>query len=268
MVRGTVFCVGALIVMNTKICKECKKEFNIRGVKRASVAIFCSLKCYNNNKRYVIKEGVKNNMLTSIKEADSEVQYCRGKEGSIRKIVCRCDCGNIITTRLINFLHGITKSCGCLTIKQSEINIGAKTHGLSRHPLYVVWSNMIDRCKNPKCAAYKNYGGRGVKVCDEWVNDFTEFYNWSINNGWKKGLQLDKDKLGGFLYSPNTCCFITRKDNMNAKRNTNYIIFEGEVTTLSFLSDKFKIKYNLIYERLKRGWDLNKSLITPIRTKK
>ena len=97
-----------------------------------------------------------------------------------------CDCGKITVTRLVNFLNGITKSCGCLTLKQSEFNISPKIHGLSNHPLYIVWRNMIQRCNDLKCVAYSSYGGRGVKVCEEWEREFESFYQWAICNGWRK----------------------------------------------------------------------------------
>lgn len=95
-----------------------------------------------------------------------------------------------------------TKSCGCLT--------GGKTHGLgTHHPLYHSWCGMRQRCGNPKCDVYSRYGGRGIKVCKAWTENFLPFYHWGIKHGWKPGLTLER-KNNNAGYSPGNCCFITR----------------------------------------------------------
>lgn len=227
--------------------------FQVKGIKRANIARFCSIKCRDISRSYVIKKGVKINMLTSIREAEHEIQYCKGKAGSIRKVMCKCDCGNIVVTRLVNFRNGITKSCGCLTLKQSEINIGAKTHGLSGHPLYTVWSNMIGRCYDTKVKSYHSYGGIGITVCDEWRNDFKVFYDWAISNGWEKGLELDKDIKGGNIYSPDYCLFVTREVNCNNKRLSKRVILDGEVYSISEVSEKYNIPKSRVYKLFKNN---------------
>lgn len=137
-------------------------------------------------------------------------------------------------------------------------------HGLTNHKLFTVWWNMKQRCYDPKQTNYKNYGGRGVKVCDEWISDFKAFYDWAINNGWKYGLHIDKDIIGdGKLYSPDTCCFVTRKENNNRKRSN--VIYNGKRQSLSELSKEYKIHYPLLILRIKLGWSLEESLLTPVR---
>ena len=88
-----------------------------------------------------------------------------------------------------------------------------KKHGLTKHPLYCVWHNMKTRCYNPKRKAYKYYGGRGITVCDEWLFDFEAFYTWAINNGYKKGLQIDREN-NDKNYNPENCRFITPRENV------------------------------------------------------
>ena len=91
-------------------------------------------------------------------------------------------------------------------------------HNISKHPLYNVYNNMINRCYDTNNKSYNDYGARGVVVCDEWKNSIDNFYNWAIKNNWELGLHLDKDIKGnGFLYSPNTCTFVTPKVNSNKR---------------------------------------------------
>lgn len=101
-----------------------------------------------------------------------------------------CDCGKVNWVRWDSIKSGRTTSCGCYTIDRLKNNQPAKIHGLSDHPLYTVYKRVIDRCYNPKHKSYPNYGGRGVVMCEEWLNDFMCFYNWAIEY-WVEGLELD-----------------------------------------------------------------------------
>ncbi len=85
--------------------------------------------------------------------------------------------------------------------------------------IYNSWHNMCHRCYYPKHESYKNYGAKGVVVCEEWKTNYHSFLDWSLANGWKPGLQLDKDIKGtGYLYSPETCLWVTRQQNRNAQK--------------------------------------------------
>ncbi len=122
---------------------------------------------------------------------------------------------------------------------------------------------VIGRCYKNNNKAYPIYGGRGVVVCDEWKNDRVAFMDWAVENGYQIGLQLDKDIKGdGFLYSPNTCCFVTSKENNNHKRKNVCIEYKGERKTLTQLFEISGIIPNTIKARLKRGWDIDKVLNT------
>ncbi len=96
-------------------------------------------------------------------------------------------------------------------------------HGLSRHPLYPVWSEMKSRCSNMKNKSYIYYGAKGVTVCEEWVNDPKAFINWAESNGWRKGLEIDKDilsrekNISPAIYSPDTCTILSHRENINAR---------------------------------------------------
>ena len=103
----------------------------------------------------------------------------------------------------------------------------SKKHGGRNSKLYRIWSNMKDRCNNPDCKVYSDYGGRGIKVCKEWIDDFSAFQKWALANGYKEGLTIDrKDNDKG--YSPDNCRWTDRKIQGNNKRNCRYITYKGQ----------------------------------------
>ena len=121
-----------------------------------------------------------------------------------------CDCGNAKKVLKRQAVYGSTKSCGCL---QRRVNTDRLTvHGLSRHPLYKTLENMKSRCYNKMATGYKDYGGRGILICEEWVRDFRSFYNFAMSNGWREGLHIDRIDNDG-NYEPSNCQFITNAEN-------------------------------------------------------
>lgn len=180
------------------------------------------------------------------------------KKGSGSRTIAtvQCDCGIVKTILFNNIRKGATNSCGCLnseiaSSRCEKLNID---HGLSRHPLYIVWRGMLNRCSNPDDVSYPNYGAKGVTVCDEWRNNFIVFYNWAIANGWSEGLQLDKDIKGnGVVYSPEMCCFVTRKQNGKKKKNNLLFTVNGETKVLSDWCETLRLNYHTVYARIKRG---------------
>lgn len=175
----------------------------------------------------------------------------------------KCVCGKIVVKPKSKVKIFEVRSCGCMRYKLKSETIG--THGLSRHPLYDVWANMLRRCCNEKHHSYKRYGGRGVIVCNEWRNDFLNFYNWSISNGWQQGLELDKDIIGdGLIYSPDTCCFVTPKKNSNNKRTNVHLTVDGVTKTLSEWSDISGVNRTTISFRKSIGMSDADAINTPI----
>jgi len=163
---------------------------------------------------------------------------------SYSTVECLCHCGNKTTVIVDAVIRGGTKSCGC--IRKGKPNYKRR----SPYPLHLrkVWQAIIDRCYNPNDTGYKIYGGRGVEVCDEWRNDMKSFCEWALKNGWKKGLQIDKDKIGdGLLYSPETCCILTRTENCNNRRDNKKYLFDGEMITIPEISRRTGLKEKRLY---------------------
>lgn len=119
-------------------------------------------------------------------------------------------CGKIKTMNASDLYNGKHTSCICRT----------RSHGLSNSKIYSVYSNMKDRCFNNNNHAYNNYGGKGVTVCKQWVEDFKIFYEWSINNGYKEGLSIDRVDANG-NYEPSNCRWITLSQNVSLANKTN-----------------------------------------------
>lgn len=141
------------------------------------------------------------------------------------KWICKCDCGNKIIVIASNLTSGHTKSCGCLnsklTIKRNKI-IAASHHG-SRERLYGVWHGMKARCNNPNNKRYSQYGGRGIKLCSEWNDDYSAFRTWALKNGYDPNAPKGKctiDRINNDLgYSPENCRWITNDEQQKNKRN-------------------------------------------------
>lgn len=193
------------------------------------------------------------NLLTFISQTSKS-----GKKNGIRtqnRALYKCECGNIVERNMKSVQTGYTKSCGCLRGK------GSITHGFSTHPLYCTWVSMVGRCYNPKHPSYKRYGARGVEVCDEWRYDFMAFANWALSNGWRKGMQIDKDGKGlETLYDPEFCEVVTPQVNSRRKWQTNLYKHDGHYMTLGEIGKLYGIKYNVLWHRINRGLTIDQAI--------
>ena len=170
---------------------------------------------------------------------------------------CKCDCGNVVDVFAGNLTRGHTKSCGCLRI---ETTIESHTtHNLVNHPLYIVWGSMKKRCTNPNCDAYHNYGGRGITICNEWLDNFKAFYDWAISNGYTSGLTLDRIDNDG-NYEPSNCRWVDKATQVSNRRNTRFITYNGKTQSLKAWADELNLDYHALYSRIARGWDLKDAL--------
>lgn len=163
---------------------------------------------------------------------------------------CICDCGTKKNVLARSLLGGVSQSCGCLKAEKTAEQ--SRTHGLSKHPLYHVMVDMMDRCYNPRAQEYKNYGKRGITICDEWRNDYGSFVRWGLEHGYAKGLQIDRiDNSKG--YSPSNCRFVTPSVNANNRRNTVMIEVRGQVLPCAEAARIYNISPETIRRRYRAG---------------
>ena len=206
--------------------------------------------------------GQKFGRLTVVERAENGIR----KDGSpFTRWMCKCDCGKEKIVTGSNLRKGITKSCGCYAKEQTgKIN---RTHGLKKSKLYVRWRDMKLRCNNPNDSHYKDYGGRGITVCNEWLHDFKAFYDWSISNGFDENLSLDRIDVNG-NYEPLNCRWITMKEQQNNRRNNHWITYNGETHTMMQWSEITGINFHTIKGRLKMGWTIERAFTTPVKKHK
>lgn len=129
-----------------------------------------------------------------------------------------------------------------------------------RQRILAIRCSMIDRCTKPSCKAFKTYGGRGIKVCDEWLNDKESFYEWAISNGYADGLQIDRINTNGD-YEPSNCRWITSKQNNNNRRDNVQYTINGETHTMSEWCDIYHAPLGRVHSRVYwLHWDIEKAL--------
>lgn len=174
---------------------------------------------------------------------------------------CICDCGNTTFVTTSNLRCNRIKSCGCLKVEQ--LIDRSSTHNKRYTKLYEVWKTIKQRCLNPKNKSYHNYGGRGIVVCKEWLNDYSSFYNWSMENGYKEGLTIDRINNNG-NYEPSNCRWATRVVQCNNTRLNKYITINNETKSLADWCRHYNISYSLVRQRIYiSNWDVIKAITTP-----
>lgn len=180
--------------------------------------------------------------------------------------LCKCDCGNEKTICEYNFTSGATHSCGCKKRNQiTNMNKENSKHGKRYTRIYRIWQGMEYRCYNPKSDEYQYYGERGIRLCDEWDNDFSKFYDWAINNGYKDNLTIDRVDVNG-NYEPDNCRWTTMKVQENNKRNNRVLSFYGKNQTVTQWGEEIGIKKETILSRLNLGWSVEDTLSKPVKS--
>lgn len=164
---------------------------------------------------------------------------------------CRCDCGNITAVDSHSLTSGHTRSCGCLM--RERIGNVRRSHGESGTRLYHLYYGIKQRCENPNEKQYKHYGGRGIKLSQEW-SDWESFRDWALANGYEDNLTLDRIDVNG-NYEPSNCRWITQAEQMRNTRKTRYLTIDGETKPLIEWCEIFQVPFGTASTRFTRGWE-------------
>lgn len=160
----------------------------------------------------------------------------RTPNGTIRYYMnCKCVCGNSCIKLLDSLRNGRTKSCGCAT-GENHRKLAYYNKALSH-----ILAGMKQRCYNRKAEKYKNCGGRGITVCNEWLSDSDNFIKWALSHGYKGGLQIDRIDVNG-NYEPSNCRWISNRENSWNRTNNRNITYNGINYCFSEFCHKFNIK--------------------------
>lgn len=176
---------------------------------------------------------------------------------------CVCECGNEIDVRASCLTTNHTKSCGCL---QKEKSGRKPVHNETHSRLYGIWRGMKDRCYRKEAHNYYLYGGRGITVCNEWLNSYENFKNWAIENGYNSNLSIDRID-GNRNYCPSNCRWATNKEQQNNIITNHYIEANGMRMTTCQWAEYLGVNHKTLETRIHRGWSDEKIINTPIRKK-
>lgn len=195
--------------------------------------------------------GMKFGRLTVIERAESKFGKTYWK--------CLCDCGNVTVVRKDRLKNGYTKSCGCLTIDTNS------THHMTRTKPYILWSDIKKRCFNPNHKFYKYYGGRGITMYPEWIDDFQTFYDYvsKLPHFGEKGYSLDRIDNNG-NYEPNNIRWADKKTQSRNRRTVHFIEYNGTKMPITEAAELSGINAYTLKGRLKRG-DIGERLFRPVR---
>lgn len=201
--------------------------------------------------RLVINEGEQYNQLTVMKE----VAPRRTNNGNLRVFLCKCSCGVEKEILLGALRSGKIKGCGCMRGRHAN---RYSVHGQWDKPVYGAWRDMIQRCTNPNNAQFKNYGDRGISVCEEWMTA-KNFIDWAFRNGYDDSLSIDRIDVNG-NYNPENCRWVSMQVQHSNKRSNIVIEYKGVKRTLRQWSKITGVNHETLRRRLKDGWDTERAL--------
>lgn len=190
------------------------------------------------------------------------IEKCNKDKYHRNQWLCQCECGNKKIILEQSLLSGATKSCGCLqkNIVKNFAKLNFTKHSQSKTRIYNIWCNIKSRCYNKNNNRYYCYGAKGITVCQEWRDNFSNFYNWAINNGYKENLTIDRIDVNS-NYDPSNCRWVDYKTQANNKSNNHYITYNGETHSLSEWARIKNIKVSTLSMRLNTFyWTLERAL--------
>lgn len=177
---------------------------------------------------------------------------CRGEstKHNIWRWWCRCDCGELRLVEGRGLRKGLTRSCGCF--QRENTSLIHTQHGYAnKERLYHTWRGMIRRTTWEGSPDYKHYGGRGIKVCDEWAKDYEAFRKWAMANGYYDNLTIDRIDVNGD-YKPDNCRWVTQKKQTRNKRTNRILTYKGETMCVADWSDRIGTPSYVLYARIHR----------------
>lgn len=194
------------------------------------------------------------------------------RKGRIYYWLFRCDCGNKKIIQKQSVLGGITTSCGCYHKEMMKGKKFSYKHGMYKTYFHRVWRGIKNRCLNKKNKHYKDYGGRGINICDRWLkfenfrDDMYQSYlehNKEFGDGRNNTIDRINNNSG---YYKDNCRWATQKEQCNNRRNSRLITFNNETLTIAQWEEKFSLSSNILYQRIdKLKWSIKKALITPVK---
>lgn len=206
--------------------------------------------------------GTQYGRLTVIERANDRID----PQGSKRAYwLCKCTCGKEVEVLGASLRRGSTFSCGCLGMER-RLEATLK-HNLCKSKIYATWDRMKQRCVNSNSKSYKNYGARGIKVCDKWMLEFSAFYDdvSKLPHFGESGYSIDRIDVNGD-YEPNNVRWANRETQANNTRTNRYVTYNGKRQTLAQWAREYNIQYKRFIARINdRGWDFKKALTTPVK---
>lgn len=178
--------------------------------------------------------------------------------------VCKCECGNIKKLIPGDVKSGKVMSCGCLHDEMCANRATKFKHLIKDNKrLYSIYNGVKKRCYNKSEPRYKDYGARGIKMCDEWLESFDDFAEWSLINGYSDKMTLERVNVNG-NYCPENCKWITLQEQAFNKRTTIWVNYKGEHIQLKKLCKRESVSYDTVHNRIySLGWSVDKAIETP-----
>lgn len=171
-----------------------------------------------------------------------------------KTFICECQCGTIKTILAMSLKNGSSKSCGCYHRERCiGVSPANKSHGMSKSRIYRIWTHMMERCFNPNCKDYPNYGGRGITVCDRWKKS-TNFITDMLDS-YRDDLTIERNDYNGD-YTPDNCRWATSLEQNNNRRSNRIVIdpIDGEEMNSGQLASKYNLNRAVIKDRLRLGF--------------
>lgn len=184
----------------------------------------------------------------------------RKEKNKVRSCIARCACGVEKEFNYFNLKYEKSVSCGCIGSK--KLVEDSTTHGMSYTRLYRIWRNMKTRCYNKKSNRFEIYGGKGIKICADWLESFEAFRDWAMKNGYEEELSIDRMDNNGD-YEPTNCRWVDVKTQVRNRSNTWLIKIDGIEKPAATWCEYYGISVRLAHVRKNRGWSDIDCVTTP-----